>query len=376
MPVDEVVFRTWRAGDTGVVRVAGVLDFASAVRLRLTLYRCCDAGVSDIVVDLSRVRLMDASSISVLLAVHARLAQNDGGLVVTGAARLVLDVLEITGAAKELGAYGGVDPALLEPSGRPISDTEVHGRWGDDVNELAARMHRESDPHERVRLRDDLIGRCLPMAERLAVRFTGLGEPADDLRQVAALALVLAVDRFDPGPGTDFAAYATPTVVGALKRHFRDRGWAVRPPRQVQEMRLAVNRARADLSQDLTRTPTSADIAARLNTSERRVVEAVGASAGYRAVSLDAPLGADPDAPNLVDRLGGFDDGYESVTNLESLRPLIAELPGRDQTILAMRFYENQTQQEIAARLGVSQMHVSRLLTRILGRLRAELLSD
>jgi RNA polymerase sigma-B factor len=372
----DVVFRTWRAGDTGVVRVTGVLDFASAVRLRLTLYRCCDAGVSEIVVDLSRVRLMDASSISVLLAVHGRLANDGGGLVVTGAARLVLDVLEITGAAKELGAYDDVDPSLLKPSGRPVSDAQVHGRWGDDVNDFAARMHRTPDRRERARLRADLIGRCLPMAEKLAARFHGLGEPADDLRQVAALALVMAVDRFDPGPGTDFAAYATPTVVGALKRHFRDRGWAVRPPRQIQEMRLAVNRARADLSQDLTRTPTVADIAERLNTSEHRVVEAVGASAGYRTVSLYAPLGADPEAPTLVDRLGGFDDRYESVVNLESLRPLIAELPERDRAILAMRFRENRTQQEIAERLGVSQMHVSRLLTRILGRLRAGLLSD
>lgn len=372
-----MTFRTWRAGDTGVVRVAGVLDFASAVRLRLALYKCCDAGVADIVVDLRRVRMMDASSISVLLAVHRRLAETGGGLVVTGAAGLVLDVLEITGAAKELGVHTDVDPAMLTPSpGKAMSVTDTHGRWGDDVNDLAARMRRAPDERDRARLRDELIGRCLPMAERLATRFHGLGEPTDDLRQVAALALIMAVDRFDPAPATDFAAYATPTVVGALKRHFRDRGWSVRPPRQIQEMRLAVNRARADLTQGLTRMPTVADIAGHLNTSRERVVEAVGASAGYRAVSLAAPAGTEPDAPALADRLGGADAGFESVNNMESLRPLVAALPERDRSIITMRFYENRTQQQIADRLGVSQMHVSRLLTRILGRLRTDMLSD
>ncbi len=374
--MEDAVFQTWRSGDTGVVRVTGVLDFASAVRLRLTLYRCCDAGVADIVVDLSRVRLMDASSISVMSTLHHRLAGNGGGLTVTGATRLVLDVLEITGAAKDLSAYRPVDPALLEPSGIPITGREVHGRWGDGVNDLAARMRYAPAPVDQVRLRDELIGHCLPMAERLATRFTGLGESAEDLRQVAALALVMAVDRFDPASGSDFAAYATPTIVGALKRHFRDRGWAVRPPRQIQEMRLAVNRTRADLAQELTRTPTVADIAGRLRTSESRVVEAVGASAGYRAVSLDAPVGADPDAPSLVDRLGSTDTGFDHVTDLETIKPLLAQLSDREQRIVAMRFLDNRTQQEIADAVGISQMHVSRLLTRILGRLRDELLSD
>lgn len=374
--MEEAIFQTWRRGDTGVVRVAGVLDFASAVRLRLTLYHCCDAGVTDIVVDLSRVRLMDASSISVLCTLHQRLARDGGGLVVTGAGRLVLEVLEITGAAKELSAHRTVDPALLEPSGIPITGREVHGRWGDGVNDLAGRMRYAVDPLERARLRDGLIEHCLPMAERLAARFAGLGEPTDDLRQVAALALVMAVDRFDPASGTDFAAYATPTIVGALKRHFRDRGWAVRPPRQIQEMRLAVNRTRAELAQELTRTPTAADIAVRLHTSERLVAEAVGASAGYRAVSLDAPVSTDPDAPSLAERLGGTDAGFDHVTDLESIKPLLARLSDREQKIVGMRFLDNRTQQEIADVLGISQMHVSRLLTRILGRLRDELLGD
>jgi RNA polymerase sigma-B factor len=377
--VDETTFDIWRVDDVDVVRVEGVLDLVATVRLRLTLFGRLDAGARHIAVDLSRVRLIDASTVNVLLRVRERLAEEDGSLMARGASGLVLQVLEIAGVAKQLGAYDPLPERLSDPS----ADTAVaapagsrHGQWGDQVNEKIGRMCAEPEGSAaRASLREQVITLCLPFAERLARRFSGLGEASADLGQVAALGLLKAVDRYDPGMGTDFAAYATPTIVGELKRHFRDRGWAVRVPRRLQELRLDINRVRNDLTQELNRSPTVADLARRLEVDEEQIIEAMTAAGGYRATSLFTPVGGD-EGSTLIDLLGSEDSSIAAVDAHESLKPLLAALPEREKDILAMRFFGNLTQAQIAERIGISQMHVSRLLTRTLARLRVGLTAD
>ena len=219
-------------------------------------------------------------------------------------------------------------------------------------------------------LRDQLIEAHLGLAEYLARRFANRGEPLDDLVQVASLGLVKAVERFDPGRGLEFTTFATPTIVGELKRHFRDKGWAVRVPRRVQELHLRVTRVVDDLSLELGRSPTVEEIAKRAGTTEDEVIEAIDAGSAYRSTSLDAGRGDDDDSPGLLGQLGSIDPEMASAERRAALGPLIAELPEREQVMLYLRFYEGMTQSEIAKRLGISQMHVSRLLSRSLQRLR------
>jgi RNA polymerase sigma-B factor len=378
--VDETRFDVWRIDGVDVVRVEGVLDLAATVRLRLTLFGRLDVGARHIAVDLSRVRLIDASTVNVLLRVRERLVEDEGSLVARGATGLVLQVLEIAGVAKQLGAYGPLPERLADPSAdlAEAGDAGVgpRGQWGDEVNEKIGRMCAEPEGSPaREAIREQVITMCLPFAERLARRFAGLGEASADLGQVAALGLLKAVDRYDPEMGTDFAAYATPTIVGELKRHFRDRGWAVRVPRRLQELRLEINRARNELTHELNRSPTIADLARRLDVDEEQVIEAMTAAGGYRAASLFTPVGGE-EGSTLLDLLGDEDMSLAAVDAHESLKPLIAALPEREKDILAMRFFGNLTQAQIAERIGISQMHVSRLLTRTLARLRAGLLVD
>jgi RNA polymerase sigma-B factor len=219
-------------------------------------------------------------------------------------------------------------------------------------------------------LRDQLIEAHLGLAEYLARRFANRGEPLDDLVQVASLGLVKAVERFDPGRGLEFTTFATPTIVGELKRHFRDKGWAVRVPRRVQELHLRVTGVVDELQLELGRSPTVAEIAVRAGTSEDEVIEAVDAGSAYRSTSLDASRGDDEESPGLLGQLGELDPGLARAESRTGLNPLLRQLPDREQLMLYLRFYEGKTQSEIAQRLGISQMHVSRLLARSLERLR------
>ncbi len=187
---------------------------------------------------------------------------------------------------------------------------------------------------------------------------------------MASLGLVKAVERFDPARGLEFTTFATPTIVGELKRHFRDKGWAVRVPRRVQELHLRVTGVIDDLQLELGRSPTVAEIAVRAGTSEDEVIEAVDAGSAYRSSSLDASRGDDEESPGLIGQLGDLDPGLARAESRAGLNPLLAELPQREQLMLFLRFYEGKTQSEIAKRLGISQMHVSRLLSRSLDRLR------
>ena len=221
---------------------------------------------------------------------------------------------------------------------------------------------------DRAKLRVRAIEQSLPIAGHLARRYAGRGELFDDLTQVAALALTNAVDRYDPSRQVPFAGFAIPSILGSLKRHFRDRTWAIRAPRSIQERALSVPTTADELSQQLGRTPTTADLADHLGVSVGDVLTAVGARQGYRLPSLNAPNPTTGE--DLVANIGGVDPRYASVDDRLVLQPLVAQLPLRERRILTMRFYDNMTQSQIAAEVGMSQMHVSRLLKQSLTRLR------
>jgi RNA polymerase sigma-B factor len=231
----------------------------------------------------------------------------------------------------------------------------------------------DDDP-KRPKLRDRLVEMHLPLVEYLARRFAGRGEPLDDLIQVGTIGLIKAVDRFDTERGVEFSTYATPTVVGEIKRHFRDKGWTVRVPRRLQELRASLSSATAQLTQDLGRSPTVAELASHLGIGEEDVLEGLESANAYAAISLETA--DDTDGQSVLDTLGETDEALEGVEYRESLKPLLDSLPDRERRILVLRFFGNMTQSQIAAELGISQMHVSRLLARTLSQLRERLLDE
>ncbi|WP_435833510.1 SigB/SigF/SigG family RNA polymerase sigma factor [Streptomyces cacaoi] len=240
---------------------------------------------------------------------------------------------------------------------------------------LFVELRKLPDGPERSRLRDELVRMHLPLVEHLARRFRNRGEPLDDLTQVATIGLIKSVDRFDPERGVEFSTYATPTVVGEIKRHFRDKGWAVRVPRRLQELRLSLTSATAELSQLHGRAPTVHELAQRLSISEEEVLEGLESANAYSTLSLDVP-DTDDESPAAADTLGAEDDALEGVEYRESLKPLLEQLPPREKKILLLRFFGNMTQSQIAQEVGISQMHVSRLLARTLAQLRDRLLVE
>jgi RNA polymerase sigma-B factor len=230
-------------------------------------------------------------------------------------------------------------------------------------------------PH-RAMLRARAIEAGLPLARCVAARYRGRGEPLDDLYQVAALSLVQAVDRYIPARQTTFVSYAVPTIVGALKRHFRDTTWRIRVPRRIQDLALTLTPANAGLTQRLGRTPTARELAVHLHTTEADVRIALNARHAYRPDSLNAVPAAGPEEHSaLIDTIGAVDSRFDAIADRHTLRPLLAALPARERRILALRYVNDLSQHEIAAQVGVSQMHVSRLLARALAQLRTSMLA-
>jgi RNA polymerase sigma-B factor len=228
----------------------------------------------------------------------------------------------------------------------------------------------------RAALREQAIEAWLPLAHHLANRYSGRGEPTDDLAQTAAVGLIKAVDKYDPTRGVDFAGYAIPTIIGELKRHFRDRTWDVRVPRRLQELRLSISEANSALLQTLGRSPTVADIAAHLHITEEEVLEGLEGARAYNAVSLSTPTGDGERVTELGDMIGDVDGEFELAELRIALGPALSTLDQREQRILTLRFYGNLTQSQIAEQIGVSQMHVSRLLARALTKLRGQLAEE
>jgi RNA polymerase sigma-B factor len=248
------------------------------------------------------------------------------------------------------------------------SDREIARELFDQLGTL------EADASGRQRVRDQLVEMHLPLVEYLARRFAGRGEPLDDLVQVGTIGLIKAVDRFDTERGVEFSTYATPTVVGEIKRHFRDKGWTVRVPRRLQELRAALSSATSDLTQSMGRSPTVAELATHLKIGEEEVLEGLESANAYTAVSIEASDGEG--GLTVADTLGADDLSLEGVEYRESIKPLLDSLPPRERRILMLRFFGNLTQSQIAAELGISQMHVSRLLARTLAQLRERLMQD
>jgi RNA polymerase sigma-B factor len=240
---------------------------------------------------------------------------------------------------------------------------------------LFAELHRCPKHHPaRTAARDQLVALHLPLVEHLARRFRNRGEPYDDLMQVGTIGLIKAIDRFDPERGVEFSTYATPTVVGEIKRHFRDKGWAIRVPRRLQELRLSLGLAGAELAQELGRSPTVGELADRLGLEPDLVLEGIESANAYTTLSLDAPETADDPRRTVGQAIGIEDDALENVEYRAALRPLLAKLDERERQILLLRFFGGKTQSQIANELGISQMHVSRLLARTLESLRGDLL--
>ena len=215
-------------------------------------------------------------------------------------------------------------------------------------------------------LRNQLVEEHMRLAEFLARRFSHRGEAPEDLRQVALVGLLKAVERFEPDRGLQFSSFATPTITGELKRHFRDKGWAVRVPRRIQELHLELDRTVADLNQELGRPPTPAEIAQRAGVLEEDVLESMEAGSLYRLASLDSSRSGDEAAPSPAQRLGELDHELGAVENRIAVSEMLSRLPEREQKIVYLRFFEGLTQSEIAEQIGISQMHVSRLLVRSL----------
>jgi RNA polymerase sigma-B factor len=224
-----------------------------------------------------------------------------------------------------------------------------------------------------LRQRDTIVERCLPLADHIARRFDGRGEPRDDLVQVARVGLVNAVIRFDVNAGSDFVSFAVPTIMGEVRRHFRDNSWSVKVPRRLKELHLRLGSATAELSQRLGRAPTASELAKELEMDRDEVVEGLVAGSSYNTLSIDSGGGGDEDAPAIADSLGDLDATLDQIENREALRPLLEALPERERAVVVLRFFESLTQTQIADRVGVSQMHVSRLLARALARMRDQM---
>jgi RNA polymerase sigma-B factor len=225
----------------------------------------------------------------------------------------------------------------------------------------------------REEARDSLVHLHLPLVEHCARRFRNRGEPLEDLVQVGTIGLIKSIDRFDSGRGVEFSTYATPTIIGEIKRYFRDKGWAIRVPRRLQELRMQIGSASAELTQTLGRSPTPRELAESIGCTVEEIVEGIESSNAYATLSLDATDDNDDSTSTMLDAIGIDDEGLEHVEIRESIKPLLDRLEPREKKILLLRFFKNMTQSQIAEEIGVSQMHVSRLLNRTLEQLRASL---
>jgi RNA polymerase sigma-B factor len=250
------------------------------------------------------------------------------------------------------------------------SGSAVDGEHGEYAHLVA--LHQRyaalaAEGPERQKLREQLITGYLPVAEHIARRFASRGEPLEDLIQIATVGLINAVDRFEPARGVNFFSFAIPTITGELRRYFRDHGWSARVPRRLKDLHVAIRRTQRELSQQLGRAPRPSEIAKRLGIPTSEVIEGLQAAEAYRSSSLDELLNpASGDTATLGEFIGSLDEELEKINDRELLRPLLAQLPPRERTILALRFFRGLTQTQIAEQVGLSQMHVSRLLRQAL----------
>jgi RNA polymerase sigma-B factor len=254
---------------------------------------------------------------------------------------------------------------------RPAADVDEYADVMAMFNALYGTLH---DADDLLRRREAIFNRCLPLADRIARHYGGRGEDIEDLTQVARLGLVKAVNRFDPSKGSHFVAFAVPTMMGEVRRHFRDHGWSMHVPRRLKDRHGHITRATTELTQTLGRAPNAGQLADALDMSREDIVDSMLAAEAYRVHSIDAPVSSGDSAPRMVsDTVGEVDFGFDRITDQETVRPLLAALPERERTVLYLRFFESMTQSQIAEHIGVSQMHVSRILEKTLRELRDQL---
>ncbi len=265
----------------------------------------------------------------------------------------------------------------MTPPVSSVSSTgSEHGEYAHLVPLQIRYAELAPDDPQRQRLRAQLISGYLPVAEHIARRFTGRGEPLDDLVQVATVGLINAVDRFEPGRGSDFFSFAVPTITGEVRRYFRDHGWSTRVPRRLKDLHIAIRGTLAELSQQLGRAPRPTEIADRLGLPISEVIEGLQAGEAYRSSSLDEMFGSGEGKATLGEFIGGLDTELSLIDDREALRPLLAELAPRERTILVLRFFRELTQTQIAEQVGISQMHVSRVLRQTLASLQERMASS
>jgi RNA polymerase sigma-B factor len=266
-------------------------------------------------------------------------------------------------------------PGALQPGGPEPADADSGSGTEvirDPMRERSAALFVEfvdpaTTPARRHACRDELVRLHLPLVDHCARRFLNRGEPFEDLVQVGTIGLIKSIDRFDNERGVAFSTYATPTILGEIKRYFRDKGWAIRVPRRLQELRLAIGGVTGELSQQLGRSPTPREIAEKIGVSVEEVMEGIESANAYSTLSLDA---GDDGGGSILEAIGDVDESLEHIEVRESIKPLLAMLPAREKKILLLRFFHGMTQSQIAEEIGVSQMHVSRLLNRTLEQLR------
>lgn len=372
-------------GADPVVSVSGELDPPRIAELEA---RVCEADLLQhgrrVIIDLGRVTRCPAAAARALYRFHD--ASRERGIEMRMRCRneTVRHVLELAGL--RLSDADETNPAAHD-QGLPEAPTcaerprEAASERREQRAETARKLERmaclEPGDPERARLRERVIADHMNYARHLARRFAGgRGSGAEDLEQVAYLGLVRAVENFDAGYGTGFLAYATPVILGEIRRHFRDATWAVHVPRGMQEMTGAMYRAKDHLCAELGREATIGELAGRLEVDEDVVVAMLDAAGCYRIASLDRPAGYDPDAAPLVELIGAEDPGFERAVDHEVLRTLIVDLSERDKKILLMRFFRGMTQSEIGEEIGVSQMQVSRIIDKLIKRLRAGFRAD
>jgi RNA polymerase sigma-B factor len=246
--------------------------------------------------------------------------------------------------------------------------------YGDVMEMFNAMQTAVPESAEVARQRELIFNRCLALADRVARHYGGRGEDIEDLTQVARLGLVKAVNRFDPSKGSPFIAFAIPTMMGEVRRHFRDHGWSMHVPRRLKDRHGGITAAVSELTHSLERAPTAGELAAHLDISREDVVESLLAAQAYRVHSIDAPISTDDSGARMIaDTVGEVDLNFDHITDAETVKPLLAALSEREQTVLYLRFFASMSQSQIAAQIGVSQMHVSRILERTLQSLRDQL---
>jgi RNA polymerase sigma-B factor len=370
-----------------VLRPDGEIDLATVDLLddvvTATLADAGRVGSWSVVVDLDRVRFMSAAGVAVLCQGQLRAGADGVSFRLAGGPPVVRRILGVTGASAVLEPYDSVAEALTPAIPRPRVAEEVAGstkRRDDDYARLAPLFAERvrlpaDDPRQQV-LRNELIKGYLPVAHNVARRHHYRGENLDDLEQVATIGLINAVDRFEPERGVDFLSFAIPTINGEVQRHYRDRTSTIRVPRPVRELQVRVYRAADEMSQKMGRAATPRELARHLDVSLETVIQALQAAYETRPSSLDETRHSDDagsDATPFADTIGDVDPELDLVENRESLTPLLDRLPERERKIVLLRFYGNMTQTEIAKRTGISQMHVSRLLSSTLAQLRRQL---